>query len=160
MLELSKLELRKQIILISVILFLLFVIISLFLYMLPSIIQTALSSVLLYGTLLIALLYLVKLIKKKDYWFSTLILLFALLQIFQIADGALDVINTADAQEIVDLIRNFYYLTFLIACFTYGIQLIRKKDYRFGIPFLIMFLAAAILLVLTMFLSFIFQGLK
>ena len=103
----------------------------------------------------------IRLIIHKSYFFSIFAMIPMLFSIINFIDrNWYRLIYWADTAEVLEFLQVFSIIVFSIISMRYGIQLIKKKEYRWGVSLLGISIIAAIYLGIMVFLGIVFQGLK
>ena len=147
-------ELKKQLYILYVVAFVISLVNALFLW-----------SPLFYYLYLLAIIAVsiqcIRLIVHKNYFFGFFAMIPMLFSIINlIGRNWYRLIYWADTAEVLEFLHFFSIIVFSIISAGYSIQLIKKKEYLWGVSLLVISLLAAIYIGITLFLSIIFQGLK
>ena len=147
-------ELKKQLYILYVVAFVISLVNALFLWR-PSFYYLYLLAILAVS------IQCIRLIIHKSYFFSIFAMIPMLFSIINFIDrNWYRLIYWADTAEVLEFLQVFSIIVFSIISMRYGIQLIKKKEYRWGVSLLGISIIAAIYLGIMVFLGIVFQGLK
>ena len=104
----------------------------------------------------------IRIIIHKSYFFGFFAMIPMLFSIINFIDRNWypNLIYWADTAEILEFLQLFSIIVFSIISAGHGIQLIKKKEYHWGVSLLGVSIIVTIYLGIILFLSIVFQGLK